>query len=246
MIKRLVLATFFVAASAALAASYPGNGASGFGGAAGQGSFSLTDNGTTLSGTITKGPGSFNDVLVIYFDSVGGGFTDTSTFADGADGLRKAISGFDGGANRSVLTMPAGFTADYAIALGPAADNFGGLWQLAAGGNNSLIFVKDLGLSPIGTATSANYSFSFNFADIGLAPNSGASFKMIGSYISNTGFRSDESLPGNVSVDAQGYNPATGTASVTYTSAAVPEPATILLIGPAILGGMLFIRRRRA
>jgi hypothetical protein len=32
----------------------------------------------------------------------------------------------------------------------------------------------------------------------------------------------------------------------TVPAAAVPEPATVLLIGPALLGGMFFVRRRRA
>ena len=85
----------------ALAATYSGNGNSGFGGPIGLGSLTLTDNGTTVSGTVNKGPNGFNDVLVLYIDSVSGGFSDTSGFGDGADGLRRAISGFDGGGNRS-------------------------------------------------------------------------------------------------------------------------------------------------
>src|SRR5262244_2376265 len=108
------------------AATYSGNGNSGFGGPIGLGTLTLTDNGTTVFGQVNKGPNGFNDVLVLYIDSVPGGFADTSGFADGADGLRKAISGFDGGANRSLLTF-AGMAPDYAIALGPASDNFGGL-----------------------------------------------------------------------------------------------------------------------
>src|SRR5438874_12960250 len=102
------------------AATYSGNGNSGFGGPIGLRSLTLTDNGTTVSGTVNKGPNGFNDVLVLYIDSTAGGFSDTSGFADGADGLRRAISGFDGGANRSLLTFtPALFSPDYAIALGP-------------------------------------------------------------------------------------------------------------------------------
>src|SRR5947208_11828680 len=134
----------------ALAATYSGNGNSGFGGPIGLGSLTLTDDGTTVSGTVNKGPNGFNDVLVLYIDSVPGGFSDTSGFADGADGLRKAISGFDGGGNRSVLTMTALFGADYAIALGPASDSYGGLWQVANGGNNSLGFISSVNLNPTG------------------------------------------------------------------------------------------------
>src|SRR5882762_10352862 len=102
------------------AATYSGNGNSGFGGPVGLGSLTLTDNGTTVSGTLNKGPNGLNDVLVLYIDSVGGGFSDSSGFADSADGLRKAISGFDGGGNRSVLTFN-GMLPDYAIALGPSS-----------------------------------------------------------------------------------------------------------------------------
>src|SRR6267142_397493 len=132
------------------AATYSGNGMSGFGGPIGLGSLTLTDNGTTVSGTVHKGPNGFNDVLVLYIDSIGGGFSDTSGFADGADGLRKAISGFDGAANRSLMTFWAGFNPDYGIALGPASDNFGGLWQLANGGANSLNFINSVNLNPTG------------------------------------------------------------------------------------------------
>src|SRR3954471_22668950 len=133
--QKLLLTTIFVScALTSQAATYSGNGNSGFGGPIGLGSLTLTDNGTTVSGTVNKGPNGFNDVLVLYINSQAGGFADTSGFADGADGLRKAISGFDGGANRSLLTFSGGFSPDYAIALGPSASNFGGLWQLGNGG----------------------------------------------------------------------------------------------------------------
>src|SRR5436190_8744690 len=140
----LTICAVFVSVSLpTLAATYSGNGNSGFGGPIGLGSLTLTDNGTTVFGTVNKGPNGFNDVLVLYIDSQAGGFADTSGFGDGADPLRKAISGFDGGANRSLLTF-GGFSPDYAIALGPASDNFGGLWQLNNGGANSLNFVSSV------------------------------------------------------------------------------------------------------
>src|SRR6266436_8870831 len=119
--KSSALLAFGVATAASIclsvqAATYSGNGNSGFGGPIGLGSLTFTDDGTTVSGTVNKGPNGFNDVLVLYVDSLSGGFTDTSGFADGADGLRRSISGFDGGGNRSLLTMPPGFLPDYAIA----------------------------------------------------------------------------------------------------------------------------------
>ena len=225
------------------AATYSGNGNTGFGGPIGLGSLTLSDNGTTISGTLTKGPNGFNDALVLYIDSVSGGFTDTSGFADAGDGLRKAISGFDGGANRSTLTMPSGFLPDYAIALGPApSESFGGLWQLANGGNNSLGFISSVNLNPAGNSSSASYTFSFDVSQIGLTPDNGQSFRLLGSYISNSGFRSDEAVPGNVS-GAQGWNPFTGTAEATYTT--VPEPSsTALLFGLTALGAAFRWHRR--
>ncbi len=90
-------------------ATYFGNGNSGFGGPNGLGSLYLTDNGRPVSGQVNKGPNGFNDVLVIYIDTGSGGFASTSGFADGSDGPRKAISGFDGGRNRTVPTFPTAF-----------------------------------------------------------------------------------------------------------------------------------------
>ena len=236
-------ASIFALCLSVRAATYSGNGKNGFGGPIGQGSLTLTDDGTTISGTLTRGGGNFNDALVLYVDSVPGGFSDTSGFNDGGDGLRRAISGFDGGANRSVLTMTAGFGADYAIALGPApSESFGGLWQLANGGNNSLGFISSVNLNPAGNSSSASYTFSFDVSQIGLTPDNGQSFRLLGSYISNSGFRSDEAVPGNVS-GTQGWNPFIGTAEATYTT--VPEPSsTALLFGLTALGAAFRWRRR--
>src|SRR2546423_12497123 len=224
------------------AATYSGNGNSGFGGPIGLGSLTLTDNGTTVSGTVNKGPNGFNDVLVLYIDSTAGGFSDTSGFADGADGLRKAISGFDGGGNRSLLTFtPALFSPDYAIALGPASDSFGGLWQLANGGANSLNFVSSVNLNPTGNNNSPTYTFSFNVSQIGITPGSGATFKLFGTYIADSGYRSDEATAGN-DVGAQGWNPFLQTALATYTI--VPEPSTLGLLGLSGLG-LAVVRRKK-
>jgi hypothetical protein len=228
--------------------TYLGNGNSGFGGPIGGGSLTLSDDGATLSGTIIKGPNGFNDALVLYIESGAGGFADTSGFADGADGLRRAISGFDGGGNRSLLTFLPGFLPNYAIALGPADDNFGGLWQLANGGNNSLVFVNSVNLNPVGTNSSPTYSFSIDLAQLGITHNSGATFGIFGTYVSDSGFRSDEALPGN-DAGSQGWNPFVQTASATYTtmgpaSTTAPEPSTLLLTILGAVGVRLAQRSR--
>jgi hypothetical protein len=232
-----ILSLSFVAESA----TYSGNGNSGFGGPIGLGSLTLTDNGTTVFGQVNKGPNGFNDVLVLYLQYGAGGFSDTSGFGDGADGLRKAISGFDGGANRSLMTF-GGMAPQYAIALGPASDNFGGLWQLANGGANSLNFITSVNLNPTGNANSPTYTFSFNVSQIGITPNSGATFRMLGTYISNSGFRSDEAVAGN-DVGAQGWNPFIQTALTTYTI--VPEPSTFALFGICATAVIVNARRRK-
>jgi len=234
-------ASIFALCLSARTADYSGNGKSGFGGAIGQGSLTLTDDGTTVSGTVTKGAaGSFDNALVLYIDSVSGGFADTSGFADSGDGLRRAISGINGSGNTSRLTMPSGFLADYAIALGPdSSENYGGLWQLLNGG--SFVFLSSVNLNPTGNASSSTYTFSFDVSQIGLSPNSGQSFRLLGTYISNSGFRSDEALAGDVS-GVQGWNPFTGTADAPY--AIVPEPSTALLFGLAALAAVCCRRRR--
>jgi hypothetical protein len=232
-----------IAASVTIAhaATYPGNGNSGFGGPIGLGSLTLTDNGTTVSGQVNKGPNGFNDVLVLYIQYGAGGFADTSGFGDGGDGLRKAISGFDGGANRSLLTF-SGMMPNYAIALGPASDSFGGLWQLANGGANSLNFINSVNLNPTGNNNSPTYTFSFNVSQIGIVPNTGATFSMFGTYISNSGFRSDEAVAGN-DVGVQGWNPFLQTALATYTI--VPEPSFFALLGASVLVGLALRRRSK-
>jgi len=73
--KTLVALVLALIAITAQSATYSGNGNSGFGGSIGLGSLTLTDNGTTVSGTVNKGPNGFNDVLVLYIDSSAGGFS---------------------------------------------------------------------------------------------------------------------------------------------------------------------------
>ena len=92
-------------------------------------------------------------------------------------------------------------------------------------------------LSPTGNANSSTFTFSFNLSQIGLIPNSAQqSFELLGTYISNTGFRSGEAIAGNVT-GTPGYNRFVQTAFATYTTT-VPEPSSIGLL-PAGLGAFL-------
>src|SRR2546429_8828384 len=94
-------ASIFALCLSVRAADYSGNGKTGFGGPIGQGSLSLTDDGTTISGTVTKGAGSFDNALVLYVDSVPGGVSDTSGFNDGGGGVARAPLGAVGGGGTS-------------------------------------------------------------------------------------------------------------------------------------------------
>lgn len=105
---------------------------SGFGNVIGSNSQLHVDSDSTgnLNFGLVTGGGSFNDAMVIYVDSVAGGFSSTSTFNDtggGTDACRKAISGYDG-TNRSTLNFASGFEADYAICM---QGTFAGVWGVS-------------------------------------------------------------------------------------------------------------------
>ena len=223
----------FVSVGGSLGAIYNGNGDSTFFGAVGHGSLALTDNGTTVSGTFTKGTtGDFLDVLVLFIDSKSGGFASTSGFTDSGSILTKAVSGIDGTGNRALANFATGFSADYAIALRPrSAADPDQLFQLVNNGSHSR--VGSVNLSPVGTGSSSTYTFSFNWSDIGLAGGSGASFKFESTYVGSTGSRSlesFESLTGDV-----GWNSVTFNNFDTYVTA-VPEMTNPAL---AIFGGIV-------
>lgn len=206
---------------------YSGNGDTSFNGAVGNGSLALNDDGTTVSGTFSRGTsGNFNDSLVIYIDSVSGGFTSTSGFTDTADALRRSISGYNGGTDRSTANFVSGFTANYAIALGVNGPNFGGLWGLVGSGSHN--FISSVNLSPANIPGNTTFGFSFTWAQIGLTANTaGNAFNIQSRYISGTGFGSLETFE-DFSSGSTGYNPVTFSTSDTYLTA-VPEPTNIAL-----------------
>ncbi len=222
--------------SAVQADVFNGNGGTSFGGTLGGGDLNLAVTSSTVEGTLNKGAGDLNDFVVIYIDSVAGGQTGTGSFTDSQDDHRKAISGFDGG-SRSVVNFASGFEADYAIAIN---SGFAGLWALDNVSN--FTFVDAVDLSPTGTNTATDYSFDFDFAEIGIT--SLDSFDFVATYLSNTAFRSNEAIGAS---DAPSGSTQIGNGTLTFsgseTFSAIPEPTSVaVLLG---VGLVSLVPRRR-
>lgn len=212
---------------------YAGNTNNGFGGAIGNGRLVLSDDGTNVYGTVmTSEP--LDNALVLYLDPGVSGYPSTASFHDSADPLRSAISGYtanqnNSGPGQSVLSFAAGFRPSYAIALQPGGGvNAGGLWELNNGGGNSLRFISDIHLTPVGTDAPGSYRFTFNIGDIGLTAGVGASFGLFGTVITTNGFRSTEAIAGDIA-GIQGWQPFTNTAYSTYTMVSAVFP---LIVSP--------------
>lgn len=241
--KKIVLsvAAIVVLGFNAPATTYLGNGSASFNGAIGNGSLTLTDNGTTVFGSLTTGAGLGGNAFVLYIQTAAGGFGTTSGFNDNGDQLRTAISQYNGAGNQSILNFSAGFAPNYALALQPDSGiNFGGIWQLANGGANSLPFDTSVGLSPTGSDAAGTYNFSFSLASIGLT--GGQSFELFGMQVSTTGYSSAETIGGNVT-GTLGYG-GTQTETSFSTIVTTPEPSTMVL-GASGMATLLLLRRRR-
>jgi hypothetical protein len=246
VMKNILLSSFAAAAltvgtsHSQVVESFNGNGDTGFGGTVGNGVLQISsDISGSLDFTFTRGTDTFGNAIVIYFDTAAGGAADTSGFTDSADGLRVAISGFNG-TDRSTLNFASGFGADYALALD---SNFAGLWSLSDTANFG--FISDAGISPASDPSAATYTFSINGSDIGLTAGSGESFTFFTSYISTTAFRSTETFGASfIGTPTQGYTTFDADGSNSFTT--VPEPSTyaLLTLGALALGG--YAARRRA
>lgn len=230
------------------ATNYAGNGNTSFGGSIGNGNLTLTDDGSTVYGSlVVAGGGLGGNAFVLYLQTpaAASGFSSTSGFNDNADQLRTALSQYGGVGSQSILNFgTGGFTPNYGIALQPGSGiNFGGLWSLSNGGANSQNYVASIGLAPTGSDAAGTYTFSFSLSSVGLT--AGQSFNLFGLEVSTTGYSSAEVIGGTLS-GALGYG---GTQTVTafssYTTTPVPEPATLALAGGSGLMALLAVRRRK-
>lgn len=223
----MVLASTSLGLSAAT--TYSSNGNAGFGGVLS--SLDISDDGVNLTISLTTGA-NLNDKFVLYIDSIAGGENNTGGYTDNGDPLRNAISGFDG-TNRSTVNLPAGFGIDYAIALD---SGFAGLWETVDAGSHTFVATAN---GATGGIAASPYVMTVALAALGLSP--GDSFTFVGTYTSDTAFRSDEAFGAGIGAGNPGQNPVTFTGSESYTT--IPEPSAALLGG---LGLLALLRRRRA
>lgn len=195
--------------------TYNGNGNTGFGGVIGPGTLTIDDDGTTITFEVTRGPAEFFDALVLYIDSTTGGRAAIDADVnDQNDPLRRAIS--SAGDNASVLTFPANFEADYALAVDT---NFGGLWAIPPVGpvnNGELQFVTSLE-STLSMSSDASFTLEVDWSELGITPAD--SFKFIGIYLNaNNGFTSDEAFGSDIMGGNVGGSDLTFQSSFTYSN----------------------------
>lgn len=229
--------------------TYNGNGGAGFGGPVGNGSLTVTRASSgDLTFAFTPGTSFSGNDLVIYLDTINGGVNNTSTFTDTGDGGRTAISG-TGSSGRTLAQFTPSFTPDYAFSVQPSNIS---LFNLSTPSNFG--FVSSLGASTPGAGTGP---FTVTVAPTALGLTSGQGFNFVGTLISTTAYRSNETFgtstttPGTPG-DAPnaGFNGTVTFADFNTFPAAIaptPEPGGLvpMLVGTALLGGVIVARRRR-
>ena len=209
-------------------------GGAGFGNPVGGGTLSVdSDANGIYMGFSSMGDISGNSI-VVYFDVAAGGFADNSTINDNADFGRGRIS-----SAANPLTYP--FDADYGWTISSAFGGFQALFQLAAGGDNSLNFAGfGVTADPIGEFPSnSTYEFFIPYVDLGISAGDTVDFVVTYGNNNTPAFMSDEGVP-NQFVG----NPGDGPVALTdfHRLVTIPEPATMVLL---TIGAVAFIRRRR-
>jgi hypothetical protein len=172
----LIIASAFAALATPTQAQFTpatlsGNGNTGFGGAVGNGNLVISNSSSTITFSLNSASAIGGNDLVLYIDSVAGGFSSTAGFNDAGDGGRSAVSGYSG-SGQSVLTFASGFAPSYAIDFG---SSFAGLFGLANGGNNSLNFITGASQS-----SSSPYTLTIPLSDLGLT--AGQSLEVFGTF----------------------------------------------------------------
>lgn len=211
----LILAALVSLSSFADPLTFFGNSKSGFGGPVGLGNIVMSNDATYLNITFNKGgANAMNDALVIYVMSSGSGVKTTANLADPTDDLTKAISGYDGGTNRAVFNFESTFRPAYAISFKPG-NGVKGTALVARLAENSVFLVKS---RPSFTNTDNNnapsYEIQVKLKDIGIDLGQSVAFRFMATYISTTGYRSDEAVGDPMTDFAQGWIP--------YTSSTPP------------------------
>ncbi len=206
--------------------SYPGQGAVGV---IGGGTLSMSNSTSTVYVGLSRGPGSFTDNLVMFIDSVPGGYTTTSQFSDRGNPLETAISGY--GSGRSTANFAPDFAADYAIVVG--VNNGCGVYQLVTDDLGTHVLpLRSFNIAPSGEPNAPQYWWQFDWSEIGLPRANTNFFKFETSLISQYGYRYLQSFEGSTGV--QGYNTVTFTNYDTYGVPPIPETTSTAL---AIFGG---------
>ena len=250
----LLTATLLLSAALSPAATFIGNGNSGFGGVLGTGSITVTDDGSNLNFTFTKGAASFSDYLVLYFDApgatAGATILDTSgEIGSPFNGRRAIVNEFGSG----ISAMPSGFTASHAFALKTSGSESNHLFSIANNSTNAngLSFVSTNTVTNFGNANASSYSWSIPFSAFGLTQSVSANdtIKFFATYLnpnsgagSDASFRSNEGLTGeNMGGSNIAFNDYSFTQSFSYT--VTPEPSRAIFAAMGLFG--VFFRRRR-
>jgi hypothetical protein len=208
--------------------TYDGDGD---GGTIGSGFMTLYNNNNySINANLTNGMGSFSDNLVMFIDTVPGGFTSTRAFSDNGNALETAVSGFK--SSRSIANFAPGFAADYAIVVG--VDN-GAVYKLVDDGSGPHLELVRAGFTatPRGDPNAGVHYFQFYWADLGLPDATTNFFKFETSYINQSGsraFQSFEGITGKAGFDTITFN--------NYDTFGVPPIPENTGLSLAIFGGI--------
>jgi hypothetical protein len=221
LISFLFLSSF--AFSQNVTTSYNGNQNTGFGGAIGKGSVSITDSGDSISFKLTRGTGLFDDYLVIYLDGQSGGISSTSGFsASSTDPYYQAVTGANGSTGqRAVLNFPSNFQPEGAIVFNKDGGKVYAFTDFPPFGT----FISEKNtftITPSGTNSAPVYTQTSSKTDLGVS--GGVTFNFIGTYISGNASRSNEAFGDPFSTysrigNLRSYNPYTISSFYTFSSA---------------------------